>query len=396
MERTPVAAHQALVRTLLSTLAQREAERIPLERALGRVLAEPVAAPIDLPPFRNSQMDGYAVHSADLAGGVRELPIVGEIAAEPGVPQPLPHGRTVRIMTGAPLPDGADAVVPVEEVVEAAETARFAAQPEPGAFVRLAGSDAAAGETILDGGRCLTSRGLAALAAAGVTTVPVFSPVRVAVVSTGSELAAPGSTLRPGQIFDANGAALAAAVHENGADLVHRALVSDDAAAFARELDTAIDRRAEVIVTSGGVSQGRHEVVRDTLGPLGAHIDVLALQPGGPQATAVYRGVPVVCLPGNPVSAQVSFLLFVEPILREVAALPPRMRTARPLHSALTSVPGRRQLQRGRVLPDGSVAPSGGTSSHLVVALATADVLIDVPVDAVALDAGTVVETWDL
>lgn len=394
MARTPVAEHEGRVRALLAPLRTRDAEEVPVAAALGRVLAHAVVAPIDLPPFRNSQMDGFAVVAAETPG---TLPIAGEVAAAAGTPAPLAPGTAVRIMTGAPIPEGADAVAPVEDTVTTDDgRVAIASRWASGSYVRDVGSDLAAGAELLPAGLRLASRHLAALAAAGLASVTVGSRVRVAVISTGSELVAPGQPLGPGQIADSNGTALVAAARDVGAEIVLEGRVVDDSDAFAALLDAALAAEAELVLTSGGISMGNHEVVRDALEPLGATIDVLAMQPGGPQAIASYRGIPVVCFPGNPVSSQLSFLLFVEPILREIAGLPDRIRVTRVLETAVTSPPGKRQFLRGRALPDGRVATVGGASSHLVAALAAADVLLDVPEDATELPAGATVETWEL
>jgi molybdopterin molybdotransferase len=396
MARTPVAEHEGRVRALLAPLRTRDAETVPLAAALGRVLAGPVASPINLPPFRNSQMDGVAVYSADIHPGV-SLPIAAVIPAAVGAPAALVAGTVARIMTGAPLPEGADAVVPIEDTV-ATEDGRvtIASAWSAGSYVREVGSDLRAGAELLPDGVRLSSRHLAALAAAGLTEVAVVSRVRVAIISTGSELVAPGEQLGPGQISDSNGPALVAAAREVAAEIVLEGRVVDDREAFEALLVAAIAADAELILTSGGISQGDYEVVRETLEPHGAIVDVLAMQPGGPQAIASYREVPVVCFPGNPVSSQLSFLLFVEPLLREIAGLPDRIRVTRVLDAPVTSVAGKRQFLRGRALPDGRVETVGGPSSHLVAALAAADVLVDLPEDATELPAGASVETWEL
>lgn len=396
MARTPVAEHEARVRTLLAPLRDRDAETIPLHAALGRVLAADVVTPIPLPPFRNSQMDGFAVRAAEIASAPVELPIVGEIAAAPGEPAPLAPGTAVRIMTGAPLPAGADAVVPVEDTTVIGSIVSIARPRAVGEYVRDVGSDLLSGDVIVPAGVRLASRHLGALAASGIARVDVRTRVRVDIISTGSELVDLGEPLGPGQIYDSNGTALAAAVEAAGSDLNTTARGDDTAEYFKIFLDMSVDSGAELILTSGGISQGEYEVVRETLEPLGAHVDVLAMQPGGPQATATYRGVPVICFPGNPVSSQLSFLLFVEPVLREIAGLPPRARAPRVLDAPLTSVAGKRQFLRGRLLPDGRVATLGGPSSHLVAALAAADVLLDIPEDTTELPAGATVETWEL
>lgn len=394
MARTPVAEHEGRVRALLAPLRTREPEEVPVAAALGRVLAEAVVSPIDLPPFRNAQMDGVAVVAADLPG---TLPLVGEVAAAAGAPAPLVAGTVVRIMTGAPVPEGADAVVPIEEVVTTDDgRVSIARAVGPGTFIRDVGSDLPAGAELLPTGVRLASRHLAALSAAGITSVAVASRARVAVISTGSELVAPGEALGPGQIADSNGTALVAACRDVAAEIVLEGRVVDDAEAFEALLVAAVAADAELILTSGGISMGAHEVVRDTLEPLGATVDVLAMQPGGPQAFAAFRGIPVVCFPGNPVSSQLSFLLFVEPLLREIAGLPDRIRVSRVLDQPITSVAGKRQFLRGHALPDGRVEQVGGAASHLVAALAAADVLLDVPEDATELPAGATVETWEL
>jgi molybdopterin molybdotransferase len=395
MARTPVAEHEGRVRALLAPLRTRDAETVPVAAALGRVLAAPVASPIALPPFRNSQMDGFAVLASSVTAG-GSLPLSGEVAAAAGTPAPLSPGTAVRIMTGAPVPDGADAVVPVEDTTVEDGVVTFAHATRSGVFVREAGSDLRAGDELLPGGLRLASRHLAALSAAGITEVAVESRVRVAVISTGSELVAPGEPLGPGQISDSNGTALVAAARDVGAEIVLQGRVVDDREAFKALLDAAVAADAELILTSGGISQGEYEVVRETLEPKGALVDVLAMQPGGPQAIGRVGEVPVVCFPGNPVSSQLSFLLFVEPILREIAGLPDRIRVTRVLDAPLTSVDGRRQFLRGRALPDGRVETLGGPSSHLVAALAAADVLLDIPEDVSELPAGASVETWEL
>ncbi|MET0990554.1 MAG: gephyrin-like molybdotransferase Glp [Glaciihabitans sp.] len=397
-------------------------ETVALADALGRITAAPIASPVDLPLFRNSQMDGFAVHHADLAEIPVTLPIVGEVAARPGTPAPLAPGTTVRIMTGAVVPEGADAIVPVEDtvvhgsstgpvlVIREAIAGDAAAADAPlivgetvtigrgrslGEFVRDRGSDAAAGDELLPAGTRLASRHLAALAAAGLSSVEVMTRPRVAVITTGAELIAPGQSPAPGQIFDANAVALAAAIPACGAVLASTHRVVDDPDAMLAALEEAA-ASADLIVTSGGISMGDHEVVRETLGPLGASVGHIAMQPGGPQATAVFRGVPVVCFPGNPVSTQISFEVFLAPLLRARAGLPPAARTTRVLDADLRSVPGKRQFLRGRLVAGDHVATVSGPGSHLVAGLAAADVLIDVPAHVTDLKEGDTVETVQL
>ena len=396
-DRIPVEEHARFVRSLLASLGARPTERVALDAALDRITASPVESPIALPPFRNAQMDGYAVRAAEVAGAPVVLPVAGEVAAAPGEPAPLGAGTAVRIMTGAPVPDGADAIVPVEDTEpDGSGTVRILRARTTGEYVRDAGSDLAAGADVLPAGIRLAPRHLAAAAASGLTELLVRERVRVAVVSTGTELVAPGGRLGPGEIPDANGVALVAAVREVGAVVVHTARVRDDVSRLRTELDAAVDAGAELILTSGGISQGAYEVVRELIEPLGAWVGSVAMQPGGPQATGVYRGVPLIGFPGNPVSAQLSFALFVAPSLRAIAGLPPVRAERMPLAEAVTSVPGRRQFLRGRRLADGNALPVGGPGSHLVAALAASDLLIVVPEDVTSLDAGELVDTVDL
>jgi len=392
--RTAVDAHSSRVLGALEPLRRRTSQTVPLAEALGRLTSDDIASPIDLPPFRNSQMDGYAVRAADVAAAPVSLPVVGEVAAAPGTPAPLKPGTAVKIMTGAPVPEGADAIVPVEDTLAANDYVSIARGRTAGEYVRESGSDLRTGAVVVPAGTVLASRHLAALAAAGLTEVDVVEPVRVAVISTGSELVAPGATLQPGQIFDSNGVALAAAVRAAGGEVVLEGRVRDQTDELEALFDAARQLGAQLIVTSGGISMGDHEVVREMLEPQGALIDVLAMQPGGPQGLGSWESVPVVCFPGNPVSSQLSFELFIAPLLRELAGLPARVVETRVLDSAVRSIPGRRQFLRGRRVGRDGVTPVGGPSSHLVAALAASDVLIVIPELVTEVEAGDSVETW--
>ncbi len=384
---TTVDEHAALIRSLVRV--ERTTEVVPLADALDRVTAVVVPSPVDLPLFRNSQMDGFAVITSDLPG---ILPIVGEVAARPGTPAPLLPGTTVRIMTGAPMPEGADAVVPIEETLIEVDLAGFASRRTPGEFVRERGSDLREGDTLLPAATRLGSRHLAVLAAAGLATIEVLVPVRVAVITTGAELVDAGSATQPGQIFDTNAVALVAAVHAAGASVSFAARVTDDVATMAAALREAV-ASADLVITSGGISMGEYEVVRETLEPRGAVVTTIAMQPGGPQATAVVDGVPVICFPGNPVSTQVSFEIFLAPLLRELAGLPAASRESRTLVGDVNSVAGKRQFLRGRAGAGDVVEIVGDASSHLVAGLAASDLLIDIPAETTMLREGEVVET---
>ena len=372
-------------------------DTVLLDAGLGRVTAHPIASPVDLPLFRNSQMDGFAVRAADVAAPPTSLPIIGEVAARAADPAPLAAGTAIRIMTGAVVPEGADAVIPVEDTTSDGGVVTVLRARSAGEYVRERGSDLHAGDELLPAGQLLGSRHLAALAAAGITTIEVLSRMRVALITTGSELIVPGDTPVLGQVFDSNGTALDAAVRAAGAIVSFRQHVADDTGEMLAALETA-SQRADLIVTSGGISMGNHEVVRDTLEPLGARVTTIAMQPGGPQATAMFAGVPVVCFPGNPVSTQVSFEVFLAPVLRAAAGLPAARRERRELSHPVMSVAGKRQFLRGRAVPGSEhvVELVSGASSHLVAGLAASDLLIDIPEAVGSLEAGAEVETWVL
>ena len=387
-----VEEHAAHVADLLAPALAPRPETIPVNDALGRVTSAAVLSPVDLPLFRNSQMDGFAVRSADVAPAPTTLPIVGEVAARPSSPADLAPGTAVRIMTGAVVPNGADAVIPVEDTTSDGDTVTVTRGRAAGEFVRERGSDLRAGDELLPAGLRLGSRHLAVLAAAGITEVAVIARPRVSIITTGSELVQPGVTPVLGQVFDSNGTALVAAVVAAGAVVAARAHVTDDPA----ELIAALATPADLVLTSGGISMGDYEVVRELLEPRGARVGHVAMQPGGPQATAVWEGVPVICFPGNPVSTQLSFEVFVAPLLRTVAGLPQAVRERRQLSEAVVSVAGRRQFLRGRAAEGGRVVIASGPGSHLVAGLAASDLLVIIPEEVTALNAGDDVETWAL
>ncbi len=388
MSRRSVEEHAARIAALVApVLAGLPAEDVPLAEALGRVLAADVRSPIDLPPFRNSQMDGWAVRAADVAAVPVVLPIAGVQAAGSAGSVALAPGTAVKVMTGAPLPTGAECVVPVEESEPQDGSVRILRGRSVGEYVREPGTDLAAGAVVLTTGAVLTPRALAAAAACGIARLPVRRRARVGVLTTGEEVVAPGTPLAFGQIHDANEIALTAMLTEAGADPVEHVRTPDDAAAFATALDAML-ARCDLVLTSGGISHGDFEVVRQVLEPRGAEVVEIAMQPGGPQATALLDGVPVIGFPGNPVSTQVSFAVLLRPVLRAGAGLPPIEARTLPLASSVDSPAGRRQWLRGRVVA-GQAVPVGGSSSHLVATMARADVLIDVPAEVTRLEAGS-------
>ncbi|MDO4032958.1 molybdopterin molybdotransferase MoeA [Clavibacter michiganensis] len=418
--RRTVDEHRAAVSALLAPLAGLPAEELPVaadavsadpHRYADRVLARDVTSPLDLPPFRNSQMDGYAVRAADLAGASDAVPAVLRIAARipAGVaPVPLQSGTAAPCMTGAPVPPGADAIVPIEAAIpdrfvdETATdaTVAFAAPVDPGAFVRAQGSDLAAGAVLVAAGTRLLPSHWGVLASAGVAAVTVRRRPVVLLLSTGLELRAPGEQLAPGQIHDANSVALAAALSAAGAEVRPLRVASDDAG---RVRDAIRDAAAgiDLLLTTGGVSAGAYEVVRDVLEG-GVEFVSVAVQPGGPQGlgTAEAGGarIPVVAFPGNPVSALVSFELFLRPVLRALAGHPRPDRPSReaPLAAPLDSPAAKHQVRRGRLDEDGRVVAVGGPGSHLLHAYATATHLVHIPADLDRLEAGDPVTVWSI
>ncbi|MET4051566.1 molybdopterin molybdotransferase [Frigoribacterium sp. PvP054] len=376
------------------------------DRYRDRVLAADVVAPIDLPPFANSQMDGYAVSTPGLdATGPTALRVAERIPAGRAAPDLVP-GTAAPIMTGAAVPDGADAIVPIEKVTPDAfppasvdAVVEVPAGVASGAFVRAAGSDVGAGSVLFAAGTRLTPARWGVLAASGIDAVEVRSRPRLLLVSTGEELAAPGAPLGPGQIHDANGATLAAALAEVGVD-VTVARVTDDAAALLAVVARHADA-VDLVLTSGGVSAGAYEVVRDAFEGVGVTFGSVAMQPGGPQgwgAVRVHdRDLPVVCFPGNPVSSLVSFEAFLRPALQTVTGVgTPRARWTVPMAHAADSPVGKHQLRRGRVDVDGRAHLVGGPSSHLLAAHAEATVLVSIPVGVDRVDEGDEVEVWAL
>jgi molybdopterin molybdotransferase len=401
-ELVPVEKHQL---DTLATIRPLEPLWLPLDEAEGGVLAEDVLADTPLPPFDNSAMDGYAVHSADLARASAEapvtLPVRGEIAAGDTGSYRVEPGSCLRIMTGALLPAGADAVVPVEKTDGDTTAAAFSRAVSPGESLRRQGDDVPAGARLLESGTPVGPVQLALLAGSGHATVRVRPRPRVAVVSTGNELAEPGTPLVPGQIWESNSYLLAAAARQAGV-VAARYRLPDDPDAVLAQLEQLLPE-ADLLVTSGGVSMGgEHDVVKAALSKLGTvTFRKVAMQPGMPQGFGVLgpEQRPLFTLPGNPVSAYVSFVLFVRPALnalRDLPALGQRVLTAA-LTADVRSPQGRRSYLRGR-LDDAqdTVAPLTGQSSHQLGALAQANALIIVPDPVTRIEAGQPVDVMVL
>jgi molybdopterin molybdotransferase len=361
---------------------------VPVEGALDLLLAEDVVSAVALPGFDNSAMDGYAVRVTDVAAAGPERPVVLPVHADlrAGAVEPvaLVPGAAARIMTGAPIPRGADAVVPVEWTDAGTSVVEVRRPPAPDQFIRRAGQDVNVGESVLGAGTRITPRHVALLAAVGRASVRAHPPPRVVVLSR---------PLARGQVYDANGYGLVAAARELGAEVRHGGIVPDDGAAVRAALTAAL-ADADVVITSGGVSAGAYDTVKAVLREVGTvRFTRVAMQPGMPQGFGRLgpADVPIFTLPGNPVSSLVSFEIFVRPVLRKLAG---ERSLHRPTVAAVagaswSSPAGRRQYVRGVLDTRGDsvvVTPAGGQGSHLVAGLASAECL------AVVLEEVTLVE----
>ncbi len=394
-----VEQHQADV---LSGISPLDPLDLRILDAQGCTLSDDVTAPWDLPPFTNSAMDGYAVRASDVAKATEsnpvKLPVVGDIPAGHSGALGVSPGQTARIMTGAPMPAGADAVVPLEWTDEGLVDVEIRRAPQPDQFVRHQGSDTTAGSTVLTAGTRLGAPQIGLLAAVGRSRVVVRPRPRVVVMSTGSELVEPGEPITGGKIPDSNSFMLSAAAHAAGATAYRIGFVPDEATMLMSTIEDQLIR-ADMVITTGGVSVGAYDIVKATLGRLGTvAFDKVAMQPGMPQGFGHVGPdkTPIFTLPGNPVSAFVSFEVFVRPVLRRMLDLEPLHRaTVRAvLMQSVDSPAGKRQYLRSSLaVEDGRyvVRPVGGTSSHLLSTLAQSDSLIVVDEDVTRVEEGDAV-----
>ena len=411
---------EAALARMLDRLQPLPATTVALDDAVGRVLAEPIVAHLTMPPWDNSAMDGFAVQAADVAGATRRWPktlrVVGEASAGHAPAVEVKAGTAVRILTGAMIPPGADAVVPVEAtdapqgVADLPEAVTVRAPADRGSNVRLAGSDLRQGDRLLEPGTRVSPAAVAVIVAAGHGAVRVHRRPRVAILATGDELVEAGAPLGPGQIHDSNAPAVAAQARLVGAEVRRLGIVPDELAEVERRLAEAV-AWADVVVASGGVSVGAHDVVKAAFERFG-RLDLwrVAIQPGKPLAFGRAVGpdggaVLFFGLPGNPVSTFVTFELFVRPVLRRLggdadplARDAVRARLAEPMSKARD----RRAFLRVVLEPDPSLpgawlaASAGGQGSHVLSALAAANGLAIIPEGVDGLPAGAEVDVWRL
>jgi molybdopterin molybdotransferase len=392
-------------RVVADLITPRPPVSLPLADTLGLVLADDVVAPLSLPGFDNSAMDGYAVVADDVAAASPEhpvlLPVAEDIPAGRTDPLTLKPGTAHRIMTGGPVPTGATAVVPVETTNAAMDTVEIRAGAKPGQHIRRAGEDVTTGTTVLRAGQVVTPAALGLAAALGLGELTVIPRQRVLVMSTGSELVAPGTPLRPGQIYESNAVMLAAALRDAGAHVVASPMTGDHVDTF-RDTLGRYTGEADLIITSGGVSAGAYEVVKEALGCASdSSVDFVkvAMQPGMPQGAGTVNGTPIITLPGNPVSALVSFEVFIRSPLRTAMGLPnpDRPRRMATLTEDLTSPSGKRQFRRGVLDAEAETVTSyGPPASHHLRWLASANCLLEIDEDVVEVAAGSQVQVWDL
>jgi molybdopterin molybdotransferase len=375
---------------VLARVRPLRSEEVLVESAAGRVLAVDVRAAVDLPPFPSSAMDGFAVRAADTPG---RLTISARIAAGRPTDRALEPGEAMSIATGGVVPEGADAVVPIERVVVEDNSVMVPQRVDQSDNVRPRGGDVEAGAVVLERGARIGAAQIGALAAAGIETVECGARPRVALLTTGTELTRPGRPLGPGQIYESNGAMLAAALASAGADVTRLDPVEDDPGAHRRALELAL--RADAVVTSGGVSVGPHDLVRAAEAELGVEEVFwgVAVKPGKPLSFGVRDGTLVFGLPGNPVSSLVACELFVRPAL---LALQGAADAASRFHVGRLARPARRNAQRDELLrarsttgKDGVLLePLRGQDSHMIARAAAADALVLAPRGEGELPAG--------
>ncbi|NMB88970.1 MAG: molybdopterin molybdotransferase MoeA [Chloroflexi bacterium] len=398
---------------ILSALQPVQTTTIPLEQAAGRILCADVSVHEDLPAFASSSMDGFAVRATDVASAGPDQGVPLQVAGDiPAGSQPtfrVGAGQAARIMTGAPMPAGADAVIPIEDTDQSihAGVSDLPGQVivfrrvRPGEYVRPAGQDLRRGTTVLPAGRQIKPQDLGLLSILGLTAVPVYELPRVALMSSGNELATPGEMLKPGQIRDANTYSLGALIQNSGARLIHLGIARDDPRQIQDLLDSAVSQGADLIITSAGVSVGAYDYVRQIIEKDGRlTFWRVNMRPGKPLAFGAYRQVTLIGLPGNPVSAFIGYLVFGQPAVRRLAGLPPAgRRRAQAILAHDVESDGRESYLRAEITSqDGRLTArlTGHQGSGNLYSLVQANALLIVPSGVKSLPAGTQVDIWPL
>jgi molybdopterin molybdotransferase len=390
---------------VLDSVSELPPMELPISDANGCVLAQDIYARWPLPSFDNSSMDGYAVIASDLVGASENapitLPVIDDIPAGFKSLETVRSGQAIRIMTGAPMPAGADSVIPVESTDGGSELVQIHASIEVGSCIRNEGEDVQAGDLVLTKGTFIGPRQIALIAAVGHGVISVIPKPRVAVVATGSELVEPGTDLKFGLISDSNSFLITAIANDSGAVAYRLPPAKDDEDTLVEILEDQV-HRADLIITTGGVSMGAYDPVKSAFLKLGtAQFHKVAMQPGMPQGFGSVGdpAIPIITLPGNPVSAYVSFEVFIRPAIRKMRGLKQLQRPQRSavVQGQLRSPMNKVQFARGRFMADGQVELVGaGQGSHVLGGLAQADALIVIPVGVESIASGEQVQVIDV
>jgi molybdopterin molybdotransferase len=370
-------------------------ERVPLERASGRVLAEAIVSSADVPPFARAAMDGYAVRAQDTSGASRSAPrtlrSIEKVFTGQMPVQTVGDGQCIEIATGAPMPPGADAVVIVEETESDGDLVRVFTSVNPAQNVGRQGADIQKGQTVLQPGTLLNASRVGSLAALGLTTVTVFDKPRVAILSTGNEIVEPGQPLAPGQIYDINRFTLAAVVTENGGVAVPYRIATDTIDDLSRSVDDCLEQ--DILVFSGGSSVGERDLILDVITARGDMLfHGIAVKPGKPTAFGRIAGKLIFGMPGYPSSCLSNAHILLAPALRHIARLPEQIvrSVTLPLAARVASVPGRHQFYTVR-LENGTAVPAFKASGD-ITSMSRADGYIEIPADVETIAAGTLVD----